>query len=74
MDYFTDLLTMFLSLDRVKILAVYGRVRELSDSIKIILICVQKMNGGLTGLERHEECRKMTEFSFLGELSLSFEQ
>ncbi len=41
---------------------------------QIIFICVQKMNGGLTGLERHEECRKMTEFSFLGELSLSFEQ
>uniref|UniRef100_A0A673M7K3 hyaluronoglucosaminidase n=1 Tax=Sinocyclocheilus rhinocerous TaxID=307959 RepID=A0A673M7K3_9TELE len=28
-------------------LAVYGRVRELSDSFKNILICVPKMNGGL---------------------------
>ncbi len=27
------------------------RVRELSDSIKNILICVPKMNGGLTGLD-----------------------
>ncbi len=53
-DYFTDLLAMFLDLDRVRILAVYGRVRELSDSIKNILICVPKINGGLTGLEQHE--------------------
>ncbi len=30
------------------------RVRELSDSNKTILICVLKMNGGLTGLERHQ--------------------
>ncbi len=30
------------------------RVRELSDFIKNILICVLKMNEGLTGLERHE--------------------
>ncbi len=52
MDYFTDVLAMFLDLDRVKILAVYGRVRELSDSIKNILICVLKMNGGFTGTMR----------------------
>ncbi len=31
-----------------------GGFRELSDSIKNILICVPKMNEGLTGLERHE--------------------
>ncbi len=61
MDYFTDLLSMFL--------AVYG-VRELSDLINNILICVSKMNEGLTGLERHEGESLMTEFSFLGELSL----
>ncbi len=54
MDYFNDLIAMFLSLDRVRILAVYGRVRELSDSIKNILICVPKMNEGVTGLEQHE--------------------
>ncbi len=29
MDYFNDVLTMFLDLDRVRILAVYGRVKEL---------------------------------------------
>ncbi len=54
MDYFNDLLATFLDLDRGNILAVYGRVRELSDFIKNILICVLKMNEGLTGLERHE--------------------
>ncbi len=54
MDYFNDVLATFLSLDRIRILAVYGRVRELSEFIKNILICVPKMNEGLTGLERHE--------------------
>ncbi len=54
MDYFTDVLAMFLDLDRGRTLAVYGRVRELSDFIKNILICVLKMNEGLTGLEQHE--------------------
>ncbi len=54
MDYFNDVLAMFLDLDRGSILAVYGRVRELSEFIKNILICVPKMNGGLTGLEWHE--------------------
>ncbi len=53
MDYFNDLFATFLSLDRVRILAVYERVRELSESIKniLILICVLKMNEGLTGFE-----------------------
>ncbi len=50
MDYFTDLYFF----DRGRILAVYGRVRELSECIKNILICVRKINEGLTGLERHE--------------------
>ncbi len=46
---------MFLSLDRVRILAVCGRARELSGFINNILISVLKMNeGGHTGLERHE--------------------
>ncbi len=56
MDYFTDVLAMF------------GRIRELSDFIKNILICVPEMNEGLMGLEWHEGV--MTEFSFLGELTL----
>ncbi len=54
MDYFNNVLTTFLGLDRVRFLAVYGRVRELSESIKNILICAPKMNEGLTDLERHE--------------------
>ncbi len=54
MDYFTDLLATFLDLVRSNYIAVYGRVRELSECIKKILICVPKMNEGLTGLEQHE--------------------
>ncbi len=54
MDYFINVLATFLSLDRVRILAVYGRVRELLEFIKNILVCVPKMNEGLAGLERHE--------------------
>ncbi len=54
MDYFTDLLATFLDLDRGNCIAVYGRVRELTEFIKNILICVPKMNKGLTGLVRHE--------------------
>ncbi len=54
MDYFNDVLTMFLDLDRVNCISVYERVRELSEFIKHILICVLKMNCGLKGLERHE--------------------
>ncbi len=54
MDYLTNLHAMFLDVDRVNYIAVYGRVRQLSECIKNILICVPKMNGGLMGLERHE--------------------
>ncbi len=53
-DYFTDVRTTFLCFDRGGTLAFYGRVRKLSDFIKNILICVSKMNKGLTGLERNE--------------------
>ncbi len=54
MDYFNDVLATFLNLERVRILYVYGKIRELSEFIKNILICVPKMNEGLTGLERYE--------------------
>ncbi len=50
MDYFTDVLATFLCVDPGNILAAYGRVREHSDFIKNIFICVMKMNEGLTGL------------------------
>ncbi len=43
LDYFNNLLATFLSIDCVRNLAVYGRVRELSDFIKNILICDLKM-------------------------------
>ncbi len=46
---------MFLDLDHVSTLAIEGgSERIFSDFIKNILICVPKMNGGLTGLEQHE--------------------
>ncbi len=54
MDYFNDVLAMFLSLDRVRILALYWRVRELSECIRNIFICVPKMNKVPTGLEQHK--------------------
>ncbi len=54
MDYFNDVLATFLDLDLGSMLDVYGRIRDLTEFIKNILICVPKMNGGLTGLERHE--------------------
>ncbi len=54
MDYFNDVLATFLDLDRVRIFAVYGRVRELPEFIKYILIFVLKMNKGLISLESHE--------------------
>jgi len=45
MDYFNNVLTTCLGLERV---------RKHSDFIKNILFCVPKMNKGLMGLERHE--------------------
>ncbi len=53
MDYFNDVLTTFLGLEHGGYIAVYAG-SESSDLIKNILICVPKMNEGLTGLERHE--------------------
>ncbi len=51
MGYFTDLLATFLDVDRVNYIAVYGRLRELSECIKNILLCVPKTNEAFTGLE-----------------------
>ncbi len=59
MDYFNDVLNTFLGLDCGILL---WMARKLSDFIKNILICVPKMNEGLTGLERHEGESFMTEF------------
>ncbi len=72
---FTKLREYFLFAKKTKItnipialLSMYGQ--KLSDFIKNILICVPKMNKGLTGLERHEGEQLMTELKFLGELPL----
>jgi len=46
------------------------RSDQLSDLIKNILIYVLKMNEGLTGLKQHESELILTEFKFLGELTL----
>ncbi len=70
MDYFTDVLATFLYVDRVNYIAVYGRVRELSECIKNILICVPITNEAFTGLERHGGKRLMTTFSFWGGVTL----
>ncbi len=64
-DYFNDLLATFRSLDHLRILADYGRVRELSEFIKNILFCVPKMKEGLMGLERHEGEQLMTDYFFV---------
>ncbi len=50
MDYFNDVL---LGLGTFQ-LHYLSRIRNLSDLIKNILICVPKINEGLTGLEQHE--------------------
>ncbi len=49
MDYFNDVL---LGLGTFQ-LHYLSRIRNLSD-LKNILICVPKINEGLTGLEQHE--------------------
>ncbi len=54
MDYFTDVCATFLDLGTIQLHYCLRRIRELSDLIKNILICVLKMEEGLTGLERHE--------------------
>ncbi len=65
MDYFNDVLTTFLDLGTFQLHCCLRRVRELSDLIKNILICVPKMNESLG-----TTWRWVTGFLFLGELSL----
>ncbi len=42
MDYFNDVLAAFLHLDHINYIAVYGRVRELSEFIKISSFVFQR--------------------------------
>jgi len=53
MDYFNDVFSTFLDLESGCYIAVYAGVAQLLD-FKNILICVLKMNEGLTGLEQHK--------------------
>jgi len=43
-----------MGIEKGKVIAGNGGLTEPSDLIKNILICVPKMNEGLTGVERHE--------------------
>jgi len=43
-----------MDLERGNVIADYGGLTEPSDFNKNILICVLKINEGLTGVERHE--------------------
>ncbi len=54
MDYFNNVLTTCLDLERSSSLDVYSGSESSQISSKNILICVPKMNEGLMGLGRHE--------------------
>ena len=54
LDYINDVFNTFSGPASYNVLEAYGGVRQLSDLIKNNLICVPKMNEGLTGLEQHE--------------------
>ncbi len=54
MDYFNDVLATFLALERISCVVVYAGPESSRISSKNILLCVPKMNEGLTGLERRE--------------------
>jgi len=54
MNCFKYVFSSFLGIESVNCLAGNGGLTEPSDFIKSILICVPKMNKGLTGVERHE--------------------
>ncbi len=56
MDNFIDDLTIFLGLECGSCVDVYAGSESFRISLKIILICVLKINDkkGLMGLERHE--------------------
>ncbi len=54
MNNFNNVLTTFLGLEHGSCVAVYAGSESSQISSKNILICVPKINEGLTGLERHE--------------------
>ncbi len=54
MDYFNYVLTTFLGLEHGSCVSVYAGSENSWISAKNSLICVLKMNNGLTCLEQHE--------------------
>ncbi len=64
MDNFTDVLDTFLDLKTLQLHCCCGAVYQ-----KYLNLCSED-DEGLTGLELHEGEYLMTEFSFLGELTL----
>jgi len=54
MNWFKYVFSTFMNLERKSTISVYAGLTEPSDLIKNILICVPKMNEGLTGVERYE--------------------
>ncbi len=66
MDYFNDLFAMFLSLDRVRILAVYERVREHQKYINLCSEDEDEQKPDVFQVWNDTRCV----IKFLGELSL----
>jgi len=54
MNYFKYVFSSFLGIGSVNYLVGNAGLTEPSDFMKNILICVLKMNEGLTGVEQHE--------------------
>ncbi len=70
MNCFKYVFSSFLGFEKGGVIAGDAGLTEPSDFFKNILICVPKVNAGLTGVERHEGEKLMKEFSFLDELTL----
>ncbi len=70
MDYFNDVLTTFLGLERVSCIAVYAG-SESSDFIKNIFICVPKINEGLACWKDMRVSNKWQNFHFWGSYPFS---
>ncbi len=68
MDYFNIVLTTFLGLECLSCVALYGESESSQVSSKISLCSEEEQRS--YGFERHKGEQSMTEFSFLGDLSL----
>ncbi len=55
MDYFNYVFTTFLGLERVSCIVVTAGSESFRISSKNILMCVPKMNEGLTGLKQQDD-------------------